>query len=348
MNTKKIVAAVGVSLLFIILVYGVTINKKEEKQKYIFDKNDNVSFSEVKKAHRKIKFTRKMTSKSDSENKNESEINISDYFTSKNLNPYTGRYFKHIQNTFKKSKNLDEHLVSVMNYLKLQMEEDEAEKIFEIYKNYLNCEIELVKEMQTWGTPENGDEIIENLSKVFELRKQFMGPEIAESIFAAEVKAKEYAVRRSVIVADNDLYGAEKEEIIESLNNDMWGSEKDEAEGLSNPYNKYREKIEIYKKDLEEFEGEEDKDQLIKEIRNKIFEPEIVAQLEKNDEKFKLMSENENNYRAKENETLNNTDLSTEEKNEILRTIQDEMFGEEAEAFRRREAMRKGLSKKSS
>ena len=49
-------------------------------------------------------------------------------------------------------------------------------------------------------------------------------------------------------------------------------------------------------------------------------------------------------YRSREKVILNNSNLSSEEKEKQIKELQTQIFGKDAEAFRRREAIRKGLN----
>ena len=63
------------------------------------------------------------------------------------------------------------------------------------------------------------------------------------------------------------------------------------------------------------------------------------------DKQITREKQNMERYRAAEQNILNLSDIPQEEKNKRIKSLQDEFFGKEAEAFRRREAMRKGLEK---
>lgn len=81
----------------------------------------------------------------------------------------------------------------------------------------------------------------------------------------------------------------------------------------------------------------------IKEFRREYFSPEQVARLEQVDAELAAEKTKEADYDAREKAIMTNPALDDEQKAQALRTLQDNTFGEEADAFRRRQAINKGL-----
>jgi lipase chaperone LimK len=183
------------------------------------------------------------------------------------------------------------------------------------------------------------------LKQIQQFRRDRLGVELADKLFGADVKAKEYAFRRADIVGDKLLYGEAKEDMLKQLNEDMWGEDADAVEKHPNDYNRYKEKLLIYKKDMDEIDSDELRQKKIKEFRNEFFTPEVVKRLDKVDQQIVAEKQNNDDYREKEKKILENTGLTEETKNKKIEALQNEMFGEEADAFRRRENMRIGLEK---
>lgn len=68
-------------------------------------------------------------------------------------------------------------------------------------------------------------------------------------------------MRRGSIVNNNELYGVEKENSLKELTSDMWEENAEQVQSVQTPYNKYREKLEIYSKDLNELGPEEEREE---------------------------------------------------------------------------------------
>ncbi len=68
----------------------------------------------------------------------------------------------------------------------------------------------------------------------------------------------------------------------------------------------------------------------------------LHKKLRETDDQIAREKEKLERYRAAEKRILNVKNITQQEKEKKIRLLQDEFFGKEAEAFRRREAIRKG------
>jgi len=357
---RKIIAVIGVSVLLLILGYWL-FPKGDESSDYIFDNSYKISLEDVKRSRRSLPVLSSTTSDMQKNKFNAAQatgtegaltnppdagLDLKAMFKDGLINSYTTlKYFKHIEHLFRKSATPGEHLDSVKDYLFSQFPESEAKILFETYRNYLQCEIDLAEEMKNLTSAKSTEEAIEILKKIQEFRRERLGAELADKLFGTDVKAKEYAFRRADIVGDDSLKGDTKTELLKKLNTDMWGEDADAVEKHPNEYNRYREKMLIYKKDLDELGSEEARQAKIKEYRKEFFTPEVVKRLDEVDQQMAVEKQNETLYRKKEKQILESTGLTEENKKQKLEKLQDEMFGKEADAFRRSEAMRTGLEK---
>jgi lipase chaperone LimK len=112
----------------------------------------------------------------------------------------------------------------------------------------------------------------------------------------------------------------------------------------TNPYNRYQIKLQSYRKDLSEL-GEKEREIKIEEFLKEFFTQDQIKRLHEVDDQIIKEKQNMERYRAAEQKILDLKDMPQEEKNKRIKSLQDEFFGKEAEAFRRREVMRKGLEK---
>lgn len=336
-NLKKtliLILAVLIPVFVSIQYYMST--RSPEPVPYIFDKTSEIGLDDVKENRSHVNFGEASVGKGVAP-----DFDIRAYFREEVIGGHTLKYFKHLEMHFGELASLEEHFDAVYKYLKLQLSDAEAAKLFETYKKYLNCEMELARRMKDWGTPLSPDRMLELLARAQEYRRTELGPELANSLFGADVKAKEYSIRRGMIVQE-DLYGEEKEKRIRELSDDMWGDESEAVLGVQKPYSRYREKLSLYKKDMAELETDDDKAQLVRKFREEVFSPEVVARLEAVDRQHQKDRENELLYRTESSEIMMNTELTDSDKNKKIEELQARYF-KDPEAFRRRENMQRGL-----
>ncbi|MBF0120299.1 MAG: hypothetical protein HQK79_15795 [Desulfobacterales bacterium] len=297
--------------------------KIDLKTAYIFDKDRNVKANDVMQSQKNISFDK--------------DDNVKIYFSNKLINPHTIKYFKYLQNLFKINTGLTNHLDEVQKYLFTQWQQNEASELYKIYKSYIQSELNLMEAMKTWGTPSNPESLLEFLAKAQAFRRSSLGEELADALFGAEIKAQEYSIRRGMIINDKDAYGEEKEQKLKALDQDMWGDEAEVVDNYPDQYTQYREKLEIYKKNLDEASSEDDRNTKIKKFREDFFSPEVIKKLEDIDRKLTGEKQVEDKYYLEERKILEDTKLSPAEKQHKKNELQNKFFGDEAEAFRRRE-----------
>lgn len=349
---KKLAAIIGVCILLLILGYWL-FPREDEPSEYIFDNSYKISLEDVKRSRQSLPVAPDMSKNqakdpgatAEDAQKN-AGLDLKAMFKDGLINSYTTlKYFKHLEHLFRKSATPGEHMDSVKDYLFSHFPESEAKILFETYKQYLQCEIDLAEEMKNLTSAKSTDEAIDILKKIQEFRRERLGAELADKLFGTDVKAKEYAFRRADIVGDDTLYGDAKAEMLQKLNADMWGEDAEDVESHPNEYNRYREKMLIYQKDLNELGSETLRQEKIKEYRKEFFTPEVVKRLDAVDQQIAAEKQNETLYREKEKQILESTGLTEESRKANIEKLQNEMFGSESDAFRRRETMRIELEK---
>jgi lipase chaperone LimK len=326
MNKKKAIAVGAIALLVIVIISLVA--RKKSGEGYVIDSSYKIKLKDIELYYKKVDFN---------------EDNVDDYFANSIINPYTLKFFLSLDEKFKDSKNLEDHLERVRQYLFSILSSDEAEKLFAVYKTYMNYQIGLMDKTKAWGTPSSPEDAIAYLHKLQDYRRDVFGKESADALFGTSVKAQEYPIRRSMIIGDKDLYGAEKEKKLQDLNKKMWGDEADSVEAYTKPYTKYQEKLQVYEKDLAELSSEAEKQEMIKKFREEIFTPEQVQRLDEVDKVIEQEKKKEDDYYARESRINSDPNLDSEEKAKKIEELQNGTFGDEADAFRRRLAIEKGL-----
>jgi lipase chaperone LimK len=328
MNRNKIIA-LGIVLAVIITVIIAGIMMKGKKQEgYVFDRNSKIRMKDVRIYLGKSDFN---------------TDDVKDYFKKDTINSYTLKYFLFLDDKFKDSRNPEELLQSVRDYLDTVMPSDEADKLFAVYKTYVYYQRDVHDKMTMWGRPSTPEEAIDYLHKLQDYRRKVFGDENADTLFGPIVMLQEYPIRRGVIIGNQELYGAEKEKKLNDLKKDMWGDEADIVDNDTEPLDRYHEKLKIYQKDMAEMTSDEERQAKIRQFREELFTPEQVRRLDDVDRVEAEEKKNEEDYVAQENEIKNNNNLDADSKAQKIRDLQDQMFGSEAEAFRRRQVVKDAI-----
>ncbi len=249
-----------------------------------------------------------------------------DYFSQGVANKHTLDFFSFLQDRFR-DMGYDEHMKAVRGYLYGTIRpREKAEEMYELYAKYNDYQKELYMDRDRWapgGTPE---EMLENLRKIQDFRRQRFGKDAADAIFGVEVKSSEYALRKQIIIGDTGMAGAEKEKRLASLRRDMWGDQGDAADGPQRPLDRYNEKLKIYEADLASMTAEE-RDQKIREFRRELFTPEEAERMESADLQLKLLRARDSEYSRLSRSILDDKNLSEQEKNRRIRELHNRIYG---------------------
>ncbi len=267
------------------------------------------------------------------------------YFSEETINIYTVRFFKFLQTQIEFTSRED-HLKAVKAYLHSVLDPQKADEMFALYEKFIDYEIGLQEKIKSWGHPKTADELLRFLQTIQDYRRDVFGADVADALWGAEVMAREYSIRKNSIAADPNLYGAEKEKKIAALKDEMWGADagliEDPPQTDPEKYASYQEKQIIYQKDLQEL-PEEQRLGKIRDFRKEYFSADQMARLEQVDAELAAERTKEADYYAREKAIMTNPEFDDEQKAQAIRTLQDHTFGEEADAFRRRQAINKGL-----
>ncbi|MDI6796163.1 MAG: lipase secretion chaperone [Desulfatibacillaceae bacterium] len=343
-SKKGVIVLFGVAVLAAVIVFAL-LARQEEKQEaaYIFDKTHPVSFQDIADARGAIETDLEKAASSAASPGVLEKSDLEKYFAGEFVvTPYTLQYFIHLTSLFKDAASLEEALELAREFIFSQMPQDQAQKVFALYKNYLETELALAETQRDWGVPQTIDDVIDLLRQIQDFRRERLGRAVADALFGPDIKVREYSLRRGAIVRDDELYGAQKQALIAGLSQDMWGQDAGLVESYHTPYNRYQEKLEMYKRDLAEMASPEAAQSLIREFREEFFTPEQVLALDEVD--FQIAQEEKAlaGFEQARQQILEDTELSDEEKQSRVSQLIDSTFGEEAQAFLRREAMEEG------
>lgn len=348
-NKKFKIIALGTAIV-VLCVIGYTLYPKDSKQsEYIFYKNHPATLADFKAALEPPSIANNNADSADTSDIHEKapmddqNIKSSELVSGGKLiySRTTLEYFKNLERLFKSSPDIDDHFEKVRAYLFDHFSPADAQLIFDTYQKYLQCEMDLAKELVGLSKAKTPEEAIALLEQIQASWRAQVGTDLADLIFGADVKATEYTLRRAEIVKNNALDGDEKERMIQQLNQGMWGDEAQAMENQPPPFDRYQEKLEIYQKDLDELSPEDRQDK-IQEFRAEFFPPDVVQKLNDIDNQATAEKATEAQYHEQEKAITDNPDLTDDEKKQQITDLQNKSFGDQADEFRRREAIEKG------
>ena len=325
-KTKILIAVIPAAIVALIIFKAVHFFKNDTRNSYL---ETNYIFDKTLPAGQKV------TEGSDNPFLNEGRI------TPRTLDLF---YLMEQKYPLQSARDLDGHYDAVHNHFRSRFSGKEAETLFDVYRKYLPCRITLLSDRRFEIKNEDLKGMLALLYRVQVFRREAMGKETADALFGEEVKEKEYFLRREMIIADPALYGGDKENRLDKLKSDMWGDEKMPPGEDNTPYNRYQLKIQLYAKDLAEL-GDEERKLKIHEFRKEFFTDEQIVKLRVVDERMAAEQETLKRYRDAEKKILEDRDIPQALRQQKINALQDECFSEAAEAFRRTEAVRKGLEK---
>lgn len=327
---RKIIFIVPVILILLGIFF---VSHKNNNKKYIFDHTTNISLKDSKEAL-SILPGEASQYKLDTFLKSNDRSPDEDF----EVNHKTLAFLKSLEQLFPETRDLSEHLTEIRSYLFGKYSNKDAKELFELYSNYIACEVDIINKIDISRLHgKNSMDIIETLGEIQDFRRARLGNETADALFGPGVKASEYSIRKNLILNNQDLYGGEKEEALDILNNDMWGDDSVNLNKNFSPFKRYKQKLKLYSKDLEEASSDDHKI-MIDNFRKEFFPEEIIKRMEALENKRKEESERESRYKEKEHEILK-SELEDDEKLEEIRALQDEIFGKDADNFRDKKAL---------
>lgn len=273
----------------------------------------------------------------DYKQENFSDEKVKEYFSDDVIDPHTYNFLQHLDDLFSGTQEGESSLEKIRQYLVAHLPPEQADKMYQLYSLYLDYQTSLQERLKEQGMPTTPEEALENLADLQDYRRAVFGDESADMIFGAGVEAQEYSIRRNAIIHDDDFYASEKEERLRELDNEMWGDELTADDG-SNAYARYQEKLQLYKKDLSDLRTEEERQDFLRQLSLESFDPVQRERIEQAEGAIANEKQITAQYFAQKQEILKNPDLSEEERARQIRELQDETFGDQADAFRRREA----------
>lgn len=268
--------------------------------------------------------------------------NAGNYFKKGSVNSFTLKYFSFLDDAFKDSKKTDELFDRVRAFLNTVMAPADAERFLAEYRIYTRYQQDVYEKTMSWGTPVTAEEAIDYLHRLQGYRREVFGTAKADILFGPSVKLEEYPIRRGMIIDDETLYGAEKEKKLSSLNAEMWGDDGYAVESTAEPLDQYNEKLKIYRRDLDEMGSDEERNVAIRSFREQLFTPDQLKRLDAVDRSVFDEKKKEEVYIVQENRINNDNSLDGNGKKQKIWELQNRMFGDEADSFRRRLVVEKG------
>ncbi|MGD0278935.1 MAG: lipase secretion chaperone [Smithella sp.] len=326
MKNKKLLIGLCITIVLLLVAFtGYRLLHKRDVPLNIISRDSKITLKDMKEYFRENKFMSGM------EDPNK-------HFSETIANSDTIKFFKYLQTQIS-AGSLEDHFKEVEKYLHSIMDAKKADEMFALYKKFCNYEIELTNKVQKQPQPKNAAEMLSYLDDIQDYRRKYFGAEIADAMWGIEVKGQEYSIRKGAIVNDATLYGTDKEKRISALKDEMWGTGPDSVEDppQSDPekFAGYQEKQAIYQRDIQEL-PEDQRQEKIKEFRNEYFSSDQIARLEQVDEQINTEKKKEADYYAQEDAIKNDPSIDNDQKAQTIKALQDSIFGDDADAFRRR------------
>lgn len=323
------VGAAGFAVL--VAIQATSLNggasKTEAMPGYIFDKSYPVSLDEITRAR---ELADAFMAGENGQLRPGREIDPANYMTKDfEINVATLAYFNYLGALFADNSGLPAHLEKVKALLVEKLPEDKAQRLYSMYENYISCELELSTALAAWKEPQSPADVARLLADAQKFRREYLGANVADALFGADIKTREYAVRRGAIVGDARLYGREKEKRVDRLTEEMWGDQAQAVSDYSLPFHRYREKLQMYARDMAEMKSDDQRTRMVRDFRTHYFSPEIVAQMEELDARTATQQEVDARFERQKQEILGNDTLSQEEKMAALQEIAKEIYGEQ-------------------
>ena len=337
--------------ILLLLIFGAILfkdsdNKKQNITYYdsklpLEDKHDKSYLKNNKKNN-----TKNIKSETTADKKEDKKIEDNIILTPENLEAFVNNstvdYFNQLSKMFPNAKTLDEHYSKIYEYLLSRYGKDEADTLFAVYKKFLKCEMDLKHERMKWGLPKNKEEWMQYIQKINNYRTDSLGKQISEKLFGNEYRNMIFKMKKEDIINDDTLYGHQKEQWLEDIAMDTWGDNYEDKmySEFRTSYDMYKEKMKLYEKDFSEMDEEEKKEK-IKEFRKQLLSDKLIKNLEEADEMTEKGYETINSYKSAETNILSDNKLTAKQKDQKIKELQDNTFGENADAFRRAEAIQK-------
>ena len=321
---NRVIALGGIAIFAIIMI--ITLNRRDEPDSYVLRGDSGISPEEYRLYFKTLDLD---------------SHGMERYFADSVVNHQTLRFFKALQSRFKQM-GFDEHLEAIREYLQRTMNPAKAGEMFALYKKFADYERSLLSNPKRFRPPASGADALRYLNDLQNYRREFFGADTADRLFGFEVRTQEYKLRKAAVLNENS-YGAEKETKISALGRDIWGESGSPFDAGRKPLDRYNEKLQMYAKDLGELD-EDERTARIRSFRSEFFPEEIVRRLERIDSEIASDIEKDRNYRAREQEILGAPGLSDDERKRIIESLQKEIFGDDVESYRRREAIAAGAA----
>lgn len=239
---------------------------------------------------------------------------------------------------FRRSPDLETHLKEVEEWLIQKVGEERAGDLLQGYAAHLDCEKSLADAMAARPPVSTPEDIVQRLEDIHAFRREHLGEGLADALYGEETDARILKVKREAIISDPDMLGQEKEEALAGLAAPTLSEDADSDAML---YKQYQERLRIYWKDLAEAPDEESRNRLLESLREESFDAGVAVSLAELDAAALEEKELEEAYRMEEKLILEDASLMDSERDDLIFELQTIYFGDDADAFRRREAIRK-------
>ncbi|TWI70334.1 lipase chaperone protein [Desulfobotulus alkaliphilus] len=238
------------------------------------------------------------------------------------------------------------HMDLVRAWLFENYDAQSAEAILAVYAPYIQSEMDLADYLAMQNVPQNREERLAFWEDIRNFRIAHMGENHTEWLFGREMAENRYRLDRVEIVSNPNMGAREKLQALQDLDNN-YRLERDDPPPFSrNPYQQYRELLEVHKLDLAHMASDAERQERIRTLRQETLPEDAIIRMETVEQEIHTKREREKEYREKREALLRDSSLQAEEKQEKLNILQEQFFGEDAESMRRRERIAAALQER--
>lgn len=250
--------------------------------------------------------------------------------------------FSSAQKEFKNSSDFGGHIDEVFLYFKKLYGNEKADILIDLYSKYMSCVIGLNEKIESLPPVYTKDEILERIDFIKKYQEEFLGKDLYQAIYKNRVEEKKFAIEKSSLLNDENLYSYEKEEELKKLSEKYSTTPENSPK---RPYDQYMESLLINKKDLKDLSFE-DQETRKNELREKFFSKETLDLRQQLIKKEAVYDEKVKNFEAEKKEILSNTDLNEEDKTILIEELSSKTFSTvQKDRYNRNKAMEQGRKK---
>lgn len=256
--------------------------------------------------------------------------------------------FAWLTQEFGQVTDLVAHMDAVRAWLFAQYDAESAEAILAVYASYIKSEMELADYLAIQAFPRTREARLAFWEDIRNFRIAYLGESHTEWLFGREMAESRYRMERVEIVSDPDMASSEKLQALEELDAAYRAEREDGPPVSGNAYQRYRELLDVHKRDLAHMASDAERQERIRALRLEALPADAVARMEAVEQRIEADRKRDEAYKSQRAEISRDTGLNAEAKEREVAALQTRYFGEDAESVRRRERIAAALQERMS